>query len=81
MNNGWFGTWSQLKHVVRTFGGDRDDDGEPVIGGVMIGLGGKSDGADVVIDDSSVYYVDGKPVNLLSAVTATSYGSKVKVIM
>ena len=75
MSNGWIGPLGQLRHAVRTVGGDCDpDSGKPIVDGVMLYLGIDSDNNDAVVSAESVYYVDGQPVKLAPLLNATSYG-------
>jgi len=76
--NGWIGTDAQLQHVLRSFGCDRDVDGRFLVGGNIMSFLGA--GEEFVVGADAVYYVDGKPHNLVSALGATSYGQRIVVI-
>ena len=71
---GWMGRWGQVKHAIRTVGGDVNESGEVIVDGVAFFLGIKDEAADVVIGDNAVYYKDGEPQGLASLMNMTSYG-------
>ena len=76
--NGWIGTVSQLEQVLRSFGCDHSPDGKFHVDGPISSFMGA--GEEFVVGSDAVYYVAGKPCNLVTALGATSYGAKVVVI-
>jgi hypothetical protein len=77
-NQGWIGSWNELANVLRTFHCDRDPDGKFCVAGSIASFMGAGD--EFTVGEDAVYFVDGKPRNLVSALYATSYGQKVTVI-
>jgi hypothetical protein len=75
---GWIGSNSELMHVLRTFGVDRDEDGKFHVDGKIVSFMGL--GEEMVVGDDAVAYIEGKPHNICNMLAATSYGLKVKVI-
>lgn len=75
---GWIGSNSELLHVLRTFGVDRDPDGKFHVDGKIVSFMGM--GEEMVVADDAVAYIDGRPHNICNMLAATSYGLKVKVI-
>jgi len=71
---GWCGPLGNVKHAVRTVGGDRNEDGEVLYSGVCTFLGLQDDRADAVVGADAMYYVDGEPVPLAPLMNSTSYG-------
>lgn len=71
---GWCGSLGNVKHVIRTLGGDRDENGEPLFTGVCTFLGMTDDRADAVVGADACYYVNNEPVPLAPAMNSTSYG-------
>jgi len=77
-NQGWIGSWSELANVLRSFHCDRDGEGKFLVAGNITSFMGA--GEEFTVSENAVYFVDGKPCNLIAALYATSYGSKVTVI-
>ena len=77
-NQGWIGTKDQLFNVLAVFRCDRDEQGNFCVDGSITSFMGAGD--EFVVGDDAVYYVQGQPKNLVSALHQTSYGSKVAVI-
>ena len=73
-SNGWMGVWSQAVNAIYADGGDFDDDGKPIVDGVLFFLGIQNPGADVVIPGDARYYVKGKPYLLAALLNSTSCG-------
>lgn len=71
---GWFGPWGNVRHAIRTVGGDLDDDGQPVVDGVALFLGIVDDGNDAVVSGDAKFYSMGRPQSLPLLMNSTSYG-------
>ncbi|PYQ25644.1 MAG: hypothetical protein DMF56_26995 [Acidobacteria bacterium] len=76
--NGWIGRADQLYHVLRMFRCDQDAAGKFCVDGSITSFMGAGD--EYVVGADAVYYVDGKPCNLVAALRVTSYGLAVTVI-
>lgn len=75
MNTGWAGSWGQLRHAVRTVGGDwNDDSNQPVVDGVALFLGIMDDDNDAVVHGDAHYFINGRPQSLPVLMNSTSYG-------
>ena len=77
-HDGWIGSWNELSNVLRTFQCDRDSKGRFYVKGSISSFMGA--GEEFSVGEDAVFYVNGKPRNLVSALYATSYGLKIKVI-
>jgi len=77
-HDGWIGSWSELSNVLRTLQCDRDGEGRFCVAGNIVSFMGA--GEEFSVGEDAVFYVRGKPRNLVSALYATSYGLKIKVM-
>ncbi len=75
---GWIGTASELEHRLRCSGCDTTPDGKFCVDGSITSFMGA--GEEFVVGTDAVYYVNGEPRQLVSALAATSYGRIVTVI-
>ena len=73
---GWMGTNGELRHVLRVFGAERDEQGRFLIVGDMpatfLGMGGEN--ADVVVSDDVKCLIGGQEVSVAHLCNQTSYG-------
>lgn len=76
--NGWIGSESELYHALRMFGCDKTEDGKFCVDGNITSFLGA--GEEFVVGGTAVYYVNGQPRNLASALHSTGYGRAVTVI-
>ena len=75
MSQGWMGSWGQLRHAVRTVGGDYDTEtNQPVVTGCSLFLGIVADSNDVVVHGEAQYFIAGMPQSLPLLLNSTSYG-------
>jgi len=77
-NQGWIGSWNELANVLRCFHCDTDEEGKFKVDGNITSFLGRGD--EFVVGENAVYYVDGKPRNLVAALQQTSHGLKCSVI-
>jgi hypothetical protein len=78
MADGWIGLTRQFDHAVRTFGAEVDAEDRVLVAGKLpVSFMGAGD--ELVVDEETLVRVGGKWVSALNLVSATSYGSKVKV--
>jgi hypothetical protein len=75
---GWIGSASELEHTLRCNGCDTTPDGKFCVGGSITSFMGA--GEEFVVAADAVYYVNGEPKPLVTALAATSYGQVVTVI-
>jgi hypothetical protein len=75
---GWIGTVSELEHTLRCDGCDTTPDGRFCVDGSITSFMGA--GEEFVVGADAVYYVNGEPRHLVTALAATSYGRIVAVI-
>jgi len=75
---GWLGLIGDVIDFLKAAGADRDEAGNYLVAGepIISGL----DAKEVIIPDSTVYFVNGKPKNLADALASSSSGVKVTVI-
>jgi hypothetical protein len=75
---GWTGTKEELMNTLAVFGCDRDQDGNFCVDGTIVSFMGA--GRDYTVGGDAVYYKNGRPLPLASALRATSYGLHVVVL-
>lgn len=74
---GWIGPASQLEHVLRIAGCDRDEDGKFKVAGTIASFMGAGD--EFVVGDDAMAFIDGEPVSIAGLFEGTSYRFPVKV--
>jgi hypothetical protein len=69
---GWIGSASELEHTLRCSGCDTTPDGKFCVGGSITSFMGA--GEEFVVGPGAVYYVNGEPRHLVTALATTSHG-------
>lgn len=69
---GWFGRENELYNFLNVMGCDKDKDGKFCVDGNITSFLGL--GEEFVVDDSAVYYVDGKRKMLAAGLEVTGRG-------
>ena len=79
--NGWLGIMRNVLYALSTVNSDKDKEGKYLVSGSIASfLGISGEDAEVLIDDSAQYYIEGKPYSLVGLMRSTSYGISCKVI-